>query len=165
MPSFRIVPATREHVPGIMAIYNAAILDSTATFDTEPKSLAERYNWLEGHSVLHPVLAAIDDQGSVVGWGSLSPYAERLAYRFTVEDSLYISSDWQGRGVGSAMLAALLDLAKANGFHSVVAKITGGNASSVHLHEKFGFAIVANLREVGFKFDRWLDVTFMQKIL
>lgn len=162
---FRICRAAEEHLPGITAIYNHAVLNSTATFDTEPKSLEDRRTWLAGHGEDLPILVALDEAGEVAGWASLSPYSDRLAYRHTVEDSIYLASRVQGLGLGKRLLGELLDLAAGVGHHSVVARIVAGNPASLALHEKLGFRTVGVLEEAGWKFDRWLDVFILQRKL
>ena len=106
-----------------------------------------------------------DGTGAACGFGSLSPYKERPAYATTVEDSVYVRRDQQGRGVGRLLLAELVGLATAHGFHSVMARIVGGHDASIALHPACGFEIVGTEREVGRKFRRWLDVVVMQKLL
>lgn len=160
-----LVKAGEEHLPGVMEIYNAAVLTSTATFDTEPKTLEDRRAWLCTHGETHPVLVALDPSGAVLAWGSLSPYADRPAYRFTAEDSLYVRDGERGRGYGSLILAALVAEARRLGYHALIAKVVDENQASLAVHAKHGFTPVGTLRQVGYKFDRWLDVTLLQLIL
>ncbi len=165
MTNLRVVKATEEHLPAITAIYNDAVLNSTATFDTEPKTLDDRRRWLAGHGEAHPVLVALDRAGNVLAWGSLSPYSDRLAYRFTVEDSLYVHPEARGRGVGQLLLGKIVESARERGYHTVIAKVVDGNAPSLAIHHKHGFEVIGTMREVGHKFGRWLDVTLLQRIL
>jgi phosphinothricin acetyltransferase len=155
------VPADRER---IMEIYNQAVLATTATFDTRPRTLAEQQEWWERHGGRHPVLVAEAD-GTVAGWASLSPYSDRAAYDRTVELSVYIDEEWRGRGAGRLLVGEIIGLARPLGHHVVLSRITAGNAASVHLHEVFGFFRVGTLREVGEKFGRLLDVEIWQLIL
>lgn len=157
-------PARTADLPAIAEIYSDAVLNSTATFDTEPRSAAERGRWLREHGPPYVVLVAERD-GEVVGWASLSPFRPKPAYRHTAEDSVYVRADARGRGVGAALLARLLEVAAENGFHSVIGLIAGENPASVRLHRRLGFRRVGVEREVGFKFDRWLDVVVMQRLL
>jgi phosphinothricin acetyltransferase len=113
---------------------------------------------------MHPVTVAVLD-GAVVGWGSLSPFHARAAYRHTVEDSVYVRPDMQGRGIGKALLADLIARAQALGHHAVMALIDGEQGPSIALHERFGFAHVGLLKEVGCKFSRWLDVVYMERLV
>jgi phosphinothricin acetyltransferase len=113
------------------------------------------------------VAEALDDDGkpTVVGFGSLSPYKERPAYRTSVEDSVYVHHDHQGQGIGKLLLAELVEVATTHGFHAVFARIVGGHASSIALHKACGFELVGTEREVGRKFGKWLDVSIMQRLL
>ena len=155
-------PATEADLEAIRGIYNAEVLRSTATFDEEPRDLEAQRRWLEAHG--DPYLALVAEvDGAVVGWGALSPFGLRPAYRFTAEDSVYVHEAARGRGVGALLLRELLRGAAERGFHSVVARITGENAASIRLHVRCGFRVVGVEREVGYKFGRWLDVVVMQR--
>lgn len=156
--------ATIEDAEGIRAIYNREVLEGTATFDLRPRTPEDQRAWLTDRSGAHAVLVAVD-AGRVVGYGSLSPYHERPGYRTSVEDSVYVMADQQGRGVGKTLLLALIEAARLRGFHTVIARIAGDNDASVALHRRCGFDVVGVEREVGRKFSRWLDVTVMQLLL
>jgi len=150
--------------PAIADIYNEAILTTTATFDTEPKSVDERAKWLQSHDERHPVLVAVVD-GKVVGWVSLTRWSERPAYDDTAETSFYVHSTHRGRGIGRKLKEAMIDQARQLGYHTLIARIAEGSGVSVHLNESAGFVHVGTLKEVGRKFGRLLDVHIMQKIL
>ena len=156
--------ATEADVPAILEIYNEAILNSTATFDIEPQTLEERLQWFRETKPPHCVTVA-EDAGAVIGWGCLRSYRPKVAYRFTAEDSVYVHEDHRGRGVGALLLADLIGRAKKGGFHSVMAGIAEGNPVSEALHRRFGFVEAGRDREVGYKFERWLDVVWMQLML
>jgi L-amino acid N-acyltransferase YncA len=158
----RAVDADSE---AIRSIYNPEVLESTVTFDLVPRSLEEQREWLRARSGAHAVLVAVDGDDEVVGFGSLSPYKDRAAYSTTVEDSVYVRRDQQGQGVGRLLLAELVGVATAHGFHTVMARIVGGHDASIRLHARLGFEIVGTEREVGRKFGRWLDVVVMQRLL
>jgi phosphinothricin acetyltransferase len=111
------------------------------------------------------VLVAEEDADDVVGFASLSPYKDRPAYSTTVEDSVYVRRDQQGKGVGRLLLAELVSVATRHGFHAVMARIVGGHEASIRLHAGLGFERVGTEREVGRKFGRWLDVDIMQRLL
>jgi L-amino acid N-acyltransferase len=168
-PPFRIELAGPDHAQSTRAIYNREIESGTATFEMSPRSQADQLEWIAEHSGIHPavVAIAIDDTGEerVIGFGSLSPYRPRPAYSTTVEDSVYIADEFQGVGVGRAVLEELLRLAEAHGFHAVIARISGDNDASVALHAGCGFEMIGTEKEVGRKFGRWLDVACMQKLL
>lgn len=152
----------------IRAIYNAEVLTGTATFDLEPRSSDEQREWLTQRSGVHVVLVAVDpDTSAIMGFASLSPYKERAAYRTTVENSVYISEHHRGRGVGRGLLEALVQQASEHGFHTVIARIGGGdrNPGSIALHSSVGFEPIGVEREVGRKFGQWLDVNIMQLVL
>lgn len=161
---FHLRPATENDIPAILAIYNHAVLTTTASYDTEPEALAVREEWFHEHQAHgFPVLVA-ERAGSseVVGWGSLGQFRSKSGYRYTVENSLYISEVERGKGLGKLLLAALIEEARRLGFHAIVAGIDSEAHVSLRLHERAGFVQVGYLPEVGFKFDRWLDVVFME---
>jgi L-amino acid N-acyltransferase len=165
MGEITVRDATEKDVPTIAGIYNHEVLNGTATFDLEPKSLEDRLEWFrETQRPPYCVLVA-DDGSGVVGWGCLHPFHARAAYRFTAEDSVYIHQDRRGRGIGKLILEQLIERARLGGFHTIMAGMSEGNEASVRLHERFGFELVGRQREVGYKFERWLDVTLMQKML
>jgi phosphinothricin acetyltransferase len=158
-------PARTDDAEAIRAIYNLEVTTSTATFDLVPRSLSEQQTWLIDRSGAHAVVVATAEAGRVVGFASLSPYRDRPAYRTTVEDSVYVDRAHQGVGVGSSLLAELVAVASAHGFHAVMARIVGGHDASIALHQRHGFALVGTERQVGRKFGRWLDVAVMQRLL
>ena len=160
----RIRVATEPDAEAIRRIYNHEVQHSTATFDLVPRSREEQRSWLASRSGAFSVLVA-EWEGEVVGFASVSPYKERAAYRTTVEDSVYVRGDRQGLGIGRALLMAVLDAAEASGFHAVMARIEAGGVASRALHEACGFRLVGIEREVGRKFNRWLDLALMQCLL
>jgi phosphinothricin acetyltransferase len=162
--SISVRPVADGDAEAIRAIYNPEVLESTVTFDLVPRTLEDQLAWQHERSGAHAVLVAVAE-GEVVGYGSLSTYKERAAYATTVEDSVYVRRDQQGRGVGRLLLGELLVVATAHGFHAVMARIVGGHDASIALHAGLGFEIVGTEREVGRKFGRWLDVVVMQKLL
>jgi L-amino acid N-acyltransferase YncA len=157
--------ARLEDAAEIAAIYRGYVLGSTATFELEPPDAAEmlrRFRSVE-ESGLPYLVAEID--GVVAGYGYAAPFRPRPGYRFTVEDSVYVGTDYVGRGVGRLLLAALIDASKAAGFRQMMAVIGGENPASVAMHAAQGFVHVGVLREVGFKFDAWQNMTLMQRAL
>jgi len=156
--------AQLEDAEAIRRIYNAEVTGSTVTFDLVPRSQAEQREWLEARSGAHAVLVATDDD-EVVAFAALSPYRDRPAYATTVEDSIYLAESHRGRGIGRALLAELVALARQHGFHTIMARIVGGHEASIALHESLGFRLVGVERQVGRKFGRWLDVALMQHLL
>ncbi len=161
-----IRPATRDDVPAILEIYNEAVLNTTATYDYEPGTLQQRQAWFDEHtSRRYPVYVAADEGGFVAGWSSLGEFRSRVGYRHTAEDSIYVAAGWRGRGIGKQLMPPLIDAARALGLRAVIAAIDADSAASLHLHELFGFERVAHLKQVGFKFGRWLDVVYMELLL
>ena len=156
--------AAEADLPFINSIYNHYVLHSTCTYQEEPETSEARERWFTHHDETHPILVAERD-GRVVGWGSLSAYHARSAYRRTVEDSVYVHHDFHKRGVGSALLAELIARARSLGHRAIIAGIDSEQTASVALHRKFAFQGVGRLRQVGFKFDRWLDVIYMELLL
>ena len=149
----------------IRAIYNLEVATATVTFDLVARTAEQQSAWLASRSGAHVALVAIGDDGEIVGFGSLSPYRDRPAYRTSVEDSVYVRRDRQGLGVGTLLLSSLLDAATASGFHAVFARVVGGHEASIRLHRGHGFDVVGTEREVGRKFGRWLDVVLLQTLL
>ena len=159
-----IRPATNADFAAILDIYNEQVENSTATFDVEPRSMDAQLEWVRQFK--HPyVLLVAEGDGEILGWGCLHPFGAKPGYRFTAENSVYVRSDVRGAGIGKALLVALIDAAIANGFHTIVARIAGDNPVSVTLHEALGFEHMGREREVGYKFNRWLDVIVMQRML
>jgi phosphinothricin acetyltransferase len=159
-----IRPAAVADLPAINDIFNHYVRTSPAIYQIEPWTAEERAAWFADHDVRHPVLVAEQDD-TIVGWGSLSRYSARCGYRFTVEDSLYVHPDARGRGLGRVLLNELLALGWSRGCHSVIAMIDSEQDASLSLHRNAGFRLVAHLKEVGYKFDRWRDCVFMQRLL
>lgn len=160
----QIRPATLDDAEAIRAIYNHEVLTGTATFDTSPRTVEEQRRWLADRSGAHVVLVAEEGTG-LLGYGSLSQFHPRPAYRTTVESSVYVAPAHQGKGVGRALLDQLVVTATDHGFHTVIARIADRNEASVALHTACGFELAGVEREVGRKFGRWLDILVMQRIL
>lgn len=156
--------ARLDDAEAIRQIYNAEVTTSTVTFDIAPRTLAEQRTYLAERSGAHAVIVACDGP-TVVGFAALSPWRSKAAYSTSVEDSVYVHPDHQGRGVGRRLLAELVSVATAHGFHAVFARIVGGHEASIRLHEALGFEIVGREREVGRKFGRWLDVVVMELLI
>lgn len=149
--------ATAADAAAIAEIYNDAVLTTTASFDMEPKSTEDRVQWLAARSPVHPVLIAEID-GVVAGWGALSSYSERPAYSATAELSIYVSAPFRGRGVGRALTCALIERGRLGALHVLLARICTENEASIAMVRSLGFTDAGTMHEVGWKFDRWLDV-------
>ena len=151
-----------EDLPGLLAIYNDVIATSTAVYSDVPTTLAERREWWQARRRQgYPVLAARDDSG-VVGFATFGDFRSWPGYRHTVEHTVHVRADRRGQGVGSALVRALLPRAAALDKHVMIGAIDAANAGSIRMHERLGFVRVGHLREVGRKFDRWLDLVFVQ---
>jgi len=164
MADLTIRLATQADLSAINDIYNYYVLNSTCNYQEEPSSGAEREIWFIAHGPQHPITVAVSE-GTIIGWASISPFRARSAYRFTVENSIYVRHDRQRQGVGNALLLDCIERAKALGHHTIIAGIDGEQAASVNIHTRAGFEQVAVLKQVGFKHNRWLDVVYLQKML
>ncbi|HEV2293129.1 MAG TPA: GNAT family N-acetyltransferase [Tepidisphaeraceae bacterium] len=164
MLAIQICPATADDLQAINDIYNHYVPCSTCTYQEEPETMDCRRGWFASHGPLHPITVATVG-GDVVGWGSLSPFRERSAYRHTVENSVYVRHTHQRRGIGRGLLMDLIERASALGHHTIIAGIDAEQTGSILLHERLGFREVAYLPEVGFKFNRWLHVRYLQLML
>ncbi len=179
MNNITIRKGRREDVPALLDIYNYEVINGTATFDLQPKTLAERMEWFDEHQTCaHPLLVAeLPPEESIVpaqqepggdaaltqpivaGYATLSSYRPKEAYASTAELSLYVSPSCRGRGIATALMQAILQAAREYPeLHIVVSVITGGNAASIHLHEKFGFIHCGTLHEVGYKHGAYRDI-------
>lgn len=168
MGSVTLRPATAADAGQIREIYNWEVVNAAATFDLVPRTLDEQLQWQAVRSGAFTALVAVDPAdpvGEVVGFGALSPYKERAAYRTSVEDSVYVRRDRLGEGIGRLILDGLLTQASQSGFHAVFARINATGEASIALHGRCGFEVVGTEREVGRKFNRWHDVVLMQKLL
>jgi L-amino acid N-acyltransferase YncA len=162
--SLVIRKAAESDLDAITGIYNEAILTTTATFDTNPKTAAERLPWFHSHTERHPLIVA-ELHGTVVGWISLSEWSDRPAYDDTGETSFYVKADCRGKGIGTLLLGTLIKEAERLHYHTLIARIAGESDASLHVHEHFGFFLVGIMREVGRKFGRLVDVHILQKML
>jgi L-amino acid N-acyltransferase len=164
--SIAIRPATVADAGAIVEIYNREVTETTATFDLIPRTLDEQKTWLLERSGAFAAIVAVDRPARrVLGFASLSPYKERAAYRTSVENSVYVHQHYSRRGIGSLLLNELVEIARSSGFHSVIARIEASSDGSRALHASCGFELVGVEREVGRKFNRWLSVAVMQKML
>jgi len=145
-------------------IYNEAILNTTATFDLEPKTLESRKAWFLQRPARYPIVV-YEENGTVLGWASLSLWSDKMGYIDTVENSLYVSPAARGRGVGKLMLDKLITMGRQNGIHLILARIADGNETSLRLHRSCGFESVGILKEAGKKFGRLIDVHLYQLLL
>ena len=160
-----IRPATEHDLPEILRIYNHAVEHTTAVFEYRPHTIEMRREWFRVKQAASlPVLVA-GDVDSVRGFVTYGPFRAWPAYKYSVEHSVYVDPAAHRQGIGSALVRAVLDEARARNLHVVMAGITSDNVASLRLHEKLGFTEVAHIPEVGYKFGGWLDLKFLQIVL
>ena len=157
--------ASQGDLPGILAIYNEVIVNSTAVYALEPVSLENRAQWMAARKAQgFPVLAAVEGS-QVLGFASYGEWRSVAGYKFTVEHSVHIAAGHRGSGIGRHLMERLIARAERAGLHVMIGAIDADNAASLRFHERLGFARVAHFRETGYKFGRWLDLVFMQRFL
>ena len=157
--------ATENDLPGILAIYNDVILHTTAVYEYEPHTLEMRRQWFSTKQEQgFPVFVAIENE-RVVGLSSMGPFRAWAAYKYSAENSIYVAADLRGKGIGKLLIPPLIEAGKQLQLHTIIAGIDATNEVSLRLHEYFGFKEVAHFKEVGYKFNRWLDLKFLQLIL
>jgi phosphinothricin acetyltransferase len=163
--SYSLRDARPGDLPDLLAIYNDAVLNTTAIWNETPVDLANRQAWFELRAAQgYPILVAVDDSG-VLGYASFGDWRPFEGFRYTVEHSVYVRGDQRGKGLGPVLMEALIERARAGGKHVMVAAIESGNAASIRLHERLGFVVTGQMAQVGVKFGRWLDLTFMQRVV
>ncbi len=157
--------ATAADVPNILVIENHAILHTTSNYLYDIQSLEAQLQWFEDkEKKKFPVLVA-DYNGNAIGFGTYGTFREKIGYQFTVEHSVYVADEFINKGIGRLLLEALIEKAKLEGYHTMIGGIDAANKDSIAFHKKFGFVENGILKEVGFKFGKWLDLQFMQLIL
>ncbi|MBU1329055.1 MAG: GNAT family N-acetyltransferase [Gammaproteobacteria bacterium] len=164
--TYSIQDASEADLPDILAIYNDAVEQTTAIWNETLVDLANRRAWLaERVAAGFPVLVARDMAGAVLGYASYGTWRTIEGFRQTVEHSVYVRTDQRGQGLGPALMQALIARARAANLHVMVAAIESENTASIRLHQRLGFVTTGQMPQVGRKFGRWLDLTFMQLIL
>lgn len=149
----------------ITTIHNHAVVHTTAIWNEDPVDVDDRAAWLGERSCDgFPVIVAVDETG-VLGYAAYGRWRPHSGFRHTVEHSVYVRADAQGRGVGRRLLTALIERARAQGIHVMVAAVESGNTASIALHERLGFVETGRMPQVGAKFGRWLDLSFLQLTL
>ncbi|KPF85882.1 acetyltransferase [alpha proteobacterium AAP38] len=162
----QIRDAVDADAPAIAAIYNDAVVNTTAIWNEVQVDVANRVGWMADRRRLgYPVLVAVDGDGTVLGYASFGDWRAFDGYRHTVEHSVYVRTDRRGGGIGKALMQALITRARDIGKHVMVAAIEAGNRGSIALHEALGFQRTGLMPQVGMKFGRWLDLAFLQLIL
>jgi L-amino acid N-acyltransferase YncA len=163
----RLVDCTPgDHAAAILEILNDAIVHSTALYDYRPRTPDSMVAWFAAKAAgRFPVIGAVDDAGTLLGFASYGTFRAWPAYKYSVEHSVYVHRDHRGRGVGRLLMEALIAAARAGDLHVMVGGIDTTNRGSIALHEKLGFRHAGTVREAGFKFGRWLDLGFWQLVL
>jgi L-amino acid N-acyltransferase YncA len=164
MSDYRVRAATAADAEAICRIYNQGIEDRVATLETEQRTPAERAAWLAAKSPRHPVIVAEDD-GHIIGWGSLNQFNPRDAYRHVVDFSIYVERAYRGRGAGKVLLTRLIELAREHGYHKMVLSAFPSNSGGMALYERMGFRTVGVYKEQGMLDGRWVDTIVMEKLL
>jgi L-amino acid N-acyltransferase len=156
----------RRHSAAILAIFNEALENSTAIYEYTPLGPDYMVRWFEAKAQgRYPVIGLENDAGELVGFASYGKFRDRPAYKYTVEHSIYVDARFRGRGHGRVLLEAIVAAAAEQNYHVVVGGIDASNAASIRFHEKLGFTHCGTVKQVGFKFGRWLDLALYQKIL
>ena len=154
-----------EDLSQLLSVYNDIILHTTAVYDYEPHTLEMRMQWLETKKQQgFPVFVA-EDNKRIVGFSSIGPFRAWAAYKYSVENSVYVAAEERGKGIGKLLIPPLIEATKQLGLHTIIASVDATNEASLRLHKSFGFEEVAHFKEVGWKFDRWLDLKFLQLIV
>ncbi len=163
--SIIIREATLEDVPQMLHIYNDVILHTTAVYNYDPHTLQMRTEWFQTKQQQgFPVFVA-EENKTIAGFSSIGPFRAWQAYKYTVENSVYVKADCRGKGISKLLMQPLIDAAKRLSLHAIVAGIDATNEVSISLHKQFGFIEVAHFKEVGYKFNRWLDLKFLELIV
>jgi len=163
--NIKLRPATSNDLEKILEIVNHSILHTTANYNYDVQTLEVQTKWFEDKNAKKLPIVVADLDGEVVGFGSYGQFREKIGYQYTVEHSVYVVDHVIGKGIGSQLLTELIRLAKEQGYHCMIGAIDADNAGSIAFHERFGFTAAGTIREVGYKFDHWLDLVFMQLLL
>lgn len=165
--AYTVRDATLADLPSVREIYNHYVMNSTVTFDEKPMTNAEmrkKYEKVTGKKM--PFIVAENPAGQILGYANVYPWKEKAAYRYTVENSIYLGPAATGRGLGTALLSELIERSRAAGLKEIIAVIADrGAEASIAIHQKFGFVEIGHMGKVGYKFDRWLGTVLMQKSL
>lgn len=157
--------ATEADLPAILEIYNEVIVNTTAVYDYKPHTLEMRQQWFSTKREQgFPVFVA-EDEGVIYGFSTIGPFRNWAAYKYSVENSIYVAASARGKGVGKLLFPPIIKAAAERQMHTIVAGIDAANESSIKLHERFGFVEVAHFKQVGYKFGKWLDLKFFQLLL
>ena len=155
-----------RHAEAILAIFNDAIINSTALYDYKPRTIEMMAAWFDAKTkAKYPIIGIENDSGHLMGFGSYGTFRAWPAYKYSVEHSVYVDARFRGRGVGKRVVQEVISAAQRQNYHILVGGIDASNAVSIRLHESLGFSYCGTIRQAGFKFGRWLDLSFYQLIL
>ncbi|MDP4262652.1 MAG: N-acetyltransferase family protein [Bacteroidota bacterium] len=157
--------AVENDLPQLLSIYNDIILHTTAVYDYEPHTLEMRKQWWETKKQQGFPVYVAEEGGKILGFSSIGPFRAWAAYKYSVENSVYVAAEQRGKGTGKLLIPPLIDAAKKLQLHTIIASIDATNEASLRLHKSFGFEEVAHFKQVGWKFERWLDLKFLQLIV
>lgn len=157
--------AEEQDIPAILGIINYEIINSTVVYDYVERILKIQLEWLKKKEEEGMPVVVAEKNNEILGYGTFGIYRPWDAYKFSVEHSIYIAEKSRGLGIGKLIMTELIKLAKTKGYHTMVAGIDATNKGSFEFHIKFGFTEIGTIKEVGFKFNKWLDLTFMQLFL
>ncbi|WP_136668212.1 GNAT family N-acetyltransferase [Flavobacterium sp. H122] len=163
--SIKIRQANIEDMPSVLEIVNYEILNTTAIWDYDVRTLAQQEAILKEKTEKNFPFLVAEKEGKIIGFGTYGPFRHKIGYRFTVEHSVYVHKDHHGNGAGSILLKELIEIAKTQNLHTMIGVIDSENLGSIAFHKKLGFKEVGHIKETGFKFDRWLDSVFVQILL
>lgn len=161
----KVRPAIFADIDTILEIVNHQILHSTSNYDYEPHDFETQKLWFEQKQAKNQPIIVAEFENAPIAYATYGTFREKIGYQYTVEHSVYVAQEFIGQGVGKLLLAELIRLAKEQGYHVMIGAIDAENTGSITFHEKFGFTVTGTIREVGYKFDHWLDLVFMQLIL
>lgn len=163
---YQIKSFTEAQLPEILEIFNDTILNSTCMYEYKPRNMQVMKDWYDGKiQGNYPLIGLFDKQGALLGFGTYGPFRVRPAYKYTIEHSVYVRADVRGKGYGKILLKEVIERAIKEDYHTIVAGIDADNKTSIILHEKLGFEFAGTIKQAGFKFNRWLDLSFYQLVL
>ncbi len=157
--------AIEDDLPQLLSIYNDIILHTTAVYDYEPHTLEMRKQWFETKRQQGFPIYVAEENGRMLGFSSIGPFRAWAAYKYSVENSVYVAAEARGKGIGKLLIPPLIGTAKNLQLHTIIASVDAMNEVSLRLHKSFGFEEVAHFKEVGWKFGRWLDLKFLQLVV
>ena len=157
--------AIQDDLPQLLSIYNDIILHTTAVYDYEPHTLEMRQQWFETKKQQGFPVFVVEENRKILGFSSIGPFRAWAAYKYSVENSVYVATEARGKGIGKLLIPPLIEAAKKLQLHTIIASVDATNEASLRLHKSFGFEEVAHFKQVGWKFERWLDLKFLQLIV